>query len=98
MRSLEERMGRITEPKYLALCLVGIVIAGVLGIAVGWLAKSAGIAWHLELSGAILVGGVAFSAQLAKGRVRSEPMRTAVLVSAALLFGVVAFHWIRTLA
>lgn len=93
--SLDERLGRLREPRYLALHLVGIVLAGLLAIAISQLAEAGGWPWARELGAGILIGGMALSAQVAKGRARQRPLRTLGLVLSGVAIGVVGAVLLR---
>jgi hypothetical protein len=79
---MDQRLGRLREPRYLMGYLVG-----------GLLALAAAIALHRvtngalpELTGAVWLGGMAASAQLAKGYWESAPRRATL----SLAFGVMS--------
>lgn len=95
MRTLDERLGRLRDPRYLALYLVGIALAALLAIAIARIAEDGGWRWARELGGGILFGGMALSAQVAKGRARQRPLRTLGLVISGIAIGVVGAVLLR---
>lgn len=95
MRTLDERLGRLREPRYLALYLLGMALAALLAVSVGQVAANGGWRWARELSGGILFGGIALSAQVAKGRARERPLRTLGLVLFGIAIGVVGAVLLR---
>jgi membrane associated rhomboid family serine protease len=81
--SLDQRLGRLREPRYLLLYLVGAALSAVAAGALYRVTNGA----RPELSGAMLVGGTAFSAQLAKDQFRRDPRRAWVLIAIGILAG-----------
>ncbi len=83
--SMEERLGRLREPRYLLLYLVGVTVAT---FAAGALYRVTNGA-RPELVGAVWVGGVGFSAQVAKDQFRRGPRRAWALIAAGIVAGAV---------
>lgn len=95
MTSLDTRVGRLRELRFFALHVLGIVIASAFAVAAGQLAARYGSSWVQEFTAATLFGGMALSAQLAKGRVREQPVYTLVLVLSGIAFGVIGALLLR---
>jgi hypothetical protein len=95
MRALDERLGRLRELRYLALYVLGMAFAALLAVLITRVAADGGWPWDRELSGGILVGGMALSAQVAKGRARQRPLRTLVLVISGIAIGVLGAALLR---
>ncbi len=81
---MDQRLGRLREPRYLAAYLLGGLLSVACGAALFRLNGGA----LPELAGAVMLGGVALSAQLAKGRLQSAPRRAVHLIAFGVVSGV----------
>ena len=80
---MNERLGRLREPRYLLLYLAGGALSALAAVTISRYTHGT----RPELVGAVFIGGVAVSAQLAKDRFRRAPTRAWFLVGLGLLSG-----------
>jgi len=80
---MDQRLGRLREPRYLAAYFGG----GLLSLAAGMALYRITNAALPALAGAVVLGGLALSAQLAKGTSAAAPLRTVLVVACGLSLG-----------